>query len=254
MSATARIIGSFGPGDNLLLVRHHRSHQVSVLNQYPTLKNYTSKHVRRNFLSNPRMLSLKIRGEHTTSDTKMDVTANSTVQPGPPGPSSGGSWKSWILGTLLSIFIPFWKCNWIPILKIKRDMETVMDTIDAVTEVVEKVAEGVEKVADEVAGHLPEGSQLRETVCAVENIAKHVAEDAHAADEFIHKMEELQEEAEKEVETFMDKENGEAKEVKKPMDEPVNNNIDQENVEAKEVNKLMEPAMHQENVGPKVES
>ncbi|KAI3889164.1 hypothetical protein MKW92_044287, partial [Papaver armeniacum] len=67
------------------------------------------------------------------------------------------------------------------------NVETFVGVIDAGTEVLEKVADGIVKVADEVAEHLPEGSQLRETVCNVYHVAQNVADGAHKADEIIHK-------------------------------------------------------------------
>ncbi|KAK9110975.1 hypothetical protein Scep_018494 [Stephania cephalantha] len=103
------------------------------------------------------------------------------------GPTSC-SWKNWVLGTLISIILPFWRHKWAPLLALKKEVVMVVETIDVVTEVVEKVAEGVEEIAHSVAESLPDGEGLQKVACLVEAAAKKVAQEAHVADEFIHKV------------------------------------------------------------------
>ncbi|KAK9134220.1 hypothetical protein Syun_013550 [Stephania yunnanensis] len=132
--------------------------------------------------------------------------------------------KNWILGTLLSLILPFWKHKWAPLFAIKNEVDKVIGTIDVVTEVVEKVAEGVEKAAGEVAQRLPEGGQLQEAVLVVEKIAKKVHEDAHATDEFIHKVEDAGDDIEKGVEAIVeaiDQHDDQTEEIKQEEDQTV---------------------------------
>ncbi|KAK9110974.1 hypothetical protein Scep_018493 [Stephania cephalantha] len=182
---------------------------------------------------------------HTTS--KEGTVHSSTANSG----SHSNSWKNWILGTLLSLILPFWKHKWAPLLAIKNEVDKVIGTIDVVTEVVEKVAEGVEKAAEEVAQRLPEGGKLQEAVLVVEKIAKKVHEDAHATDEFIHKVEDVGDDIEKGVEAIVeaiDQHDDQTEEIKQEEDqtvaevteevevikvEAVSTDVKEENVESK---------------------
>ncbi|XP_028052187.1 uncharacterized protein LOC114256706 isoform X2 [Camellia sinensis] len=108
--------------------------------------------------------------------------------------------KSWILGTLISIMLPFLRHKWGPLFNMTKQVEAAVETAERVTEVIEKVAEEVEELAEEVADGLPEGGKLRGAVEFVENAAKETAKVAHLAEELIDKVEEV----EKEVESFME--------------------------------------------------
>ncbi|XVF61554.1 hypothetical protein PTKIN_Ptkin08bG0139200 [Pterospermum kingtungense] len=110
-----------------------------------------------------------------------------------PGASSN-SWKSWMLGMLLSAVLSFWRHKWGPLLAIKKKVDTVVESVECVVEVVEKVAEEVEKVADEVADALPENGKLKEAVCLIETVAKETAKDARIAEELIQKVEDVEKE------------------------------------------------------------
>ncbi|GMP45828.1 hypothetical protein CsSME_00014206 [Camellia sinensis var. sinensis] len=135
----------------------------------------------------------------TDTNSKMDLAVY-CVQPGAPIPSPLGSWKSWILGTLISIMLPFLRHKWGPLFNMTKQVEAAVETAERVTEVIEKVAEEVEELAEEVADGLPEGGKLRGAVEFVENAAKETAKVAHLAEELIDKVEEV----EKEVESFME--------------------------------------------------
>ncbi|KAK8298191.1 hypothetical protein V6Z12_D05G238600 [Gossypium hirsutum] len=118
------------------------------------------------------------------------VFCNSNVEQGPVIPSSPapapGSWKPWILGFLMSIILPFWRGNWRPLLKLKQEAETVIDTVETVTDIVEKVAEQVEQVADKVGDSLPEG-KLKDALEIAEDMAEGTVDDARIVGEFIDK-------------------------------------------------------------------
>ncbi|KAK9164933.1 hypothetical protein Scep_000124 [Stephania cephalantha] len=79
------------------------------------------------------------------------------------------------------------------------EVDKVIGTIDLVTELVEKVAEMVEKAANRLAESLPEGGKLQKAVLVVGKIAKIIREDAHAADEIIHKIEDVENNIEREI-------------------------------------------------------
>ncbi|GMI82812.1 hypothetical protein HRI_001950500 [Hibiscus trionum] len=147
------------------------------------------------------------------------VFCNSGVDPGPvvpPTPTPGpGSWKGWILGILMSIILPMWRGNWRPLLKLKQEAETIIDTVEAVADIVEKVAEQVEKVADEVGDRLPEG-KLKDALEFVEELADETGDGARIAGDFIDKVEDMVDQVEEKVESLMKPSSGdkEAKEKK----------------------------------------
>ncbi|XP_010272973.1 PREDICTED: uncharacterized protein LOC104608631 [Nelumbo nucifera] len=180
-----------------------RGSWVSVPNPNRLLFSSTSKYGN-NFLANRGLLSLGILSFSgrvlNKTNTKMDVTVYSSVQ---PGGSPSNSWRNWIFGMLISIILPFWRNKWAPLLTLKREVDTVVETIENVVNVVEVVAEEVENVADEIAKKLPEGGKLKEAVCAVEHIAKEAAKDAHLAEEFLEKVEEVEKDVEALIEPIL---------------------------------------------------
>ncbi|GMI90984.1 hypothetical protein like AT2G14095 [Hibiscus trionum] len=145
------------------------------------------------------------------------VFCNSSVEPGPVVPSTPtpgpGSWKPWILGILMSIILPMWRGNWRPLLKLKQEAETVIDTVEAVTDIVEKVAEQVEKVADEVGNILPEG-RLKDALEIVEDLADETGDGARIAGDFIDKVEDMVDQVEEKVESSMKSNSGDNDEAK----------------------------------------
>ncbi|KAK9110758.1 hypothetical protein Sjap_018818 [Stephania japonica] len=205
----------------------------SVVNQYPRLVLARKGNKGASALVFPsskyaliKQLSLHtIRSSSRSLQCKSHTTSKEgTVHSSASSGSHSNSWKNWILGTLLSLILPFWKHKWAPLLAIKNEVDKVIGTIDVVTEVVEKVAEGVEKAAEEVAQRLPEGGKLQEAVLVVEKIAKKVHEDAHATDEFIHKVEDVEDDIEKGVETIVeavDQHDDQTEEIKQEEDQTV---------------------------------
>ncbi|KAK1555380.1 hypothetical protein Q3G72_025586 [Acer saccharum] len=130
------------------------------------------------------------------------VVVYSSTLPEPPlvpnSDPSPQSWKIWILGMVISVILPFWRNKWGSFQRLKNEVEAEMETAEHVAEIVEDVAEKVEKVAEEVADHLPQGGRLKDAVTLIENVAKETAKDAHLADQFIEKVEDV----EREVESF----------------------------------------------------
>lgn len=64
----------------------------------------------------------------------------------------------------------------------------VKDTAEVVAEAVEDAATVAEKVSSEVAEQLPENGRLRTAVVLLEHASKEVAEEAHLAQNIIHKV------------------------------------------------------------------
>ncbi|ONH90642.1 hypothetical protein PRUPE_8G066300 [Prunus persica] len=102
-----------------------------------------------------------------------------------------GHWLKWMLGSILSLMLPFWAQNWGKLKRIEGKAEIVMEEIEDVAEVVEKVANVAEKVSADVADELPDNSKLKETVLLVERASKVAAQDAQLTQDLIHKVETL---------------------------------------------------------------
>ncbi|XP_059637164.1 uncharacterized protein LOC132279250 isoform X3 [Cornus florida] len=122
----------------------------------------------------------------------------------------GSSRKHWILGVVITAILPFLSHKWGPLFKLTKEVENAVETADDVTEAMENIAEQVEKVADEIGDELPEGGRLQKAFAYVENKAKKAARDAHSVEQFIDKVEALEEE----VDSFIDEANEITKEAK----------------------------------------
>ncbi|KAB2093243.1 hypothetical protein ES319_A02G083400v1 [Gossypium barbadense] len=107
------------------------------------------------------------------------------------GPSDPGSWKLWVVGIVMSIILPFWRSKWGPLLKLKDEVETIIDKAEEVTDIVEKVAGQVEEVADDIGNHMPEG-RLKNALQFVEDMAQNTADGARLAGDLIDKVEEVE--------------------------------------------------------------
>ncbi|XP_024932087.3 uncharacterized protein LOC112492528 isoform X2 [Ziziphus jujuba] len=138
------------------------------------------------------------------SNTNMNKIVCNSVQPASSGATHGApsnnSWKGWILGMVISLILPFWRSKWGPLLKIKKEVDMVVESVENVAEIVEMVAEKVEEVADNIADKLPGDGKLKEALRLVENVAKETAKDAHLVDQLMEKVEEVEEK----VESFME--------------------------------------------------
>ncbi|KAM4129323.1 hypothetical protein ACJW30_01G013700 [Castanea mollissima] len=123
----------------------------------------------------------------------MDVAVHSSVPPVPPilsNPASPGpqSRKVWIVGLIASAVLPFFGIKFGPLLKLKQEVDTVVDTVEDVAEVIEKAAEEVEIVAEEIAEHLPAGGKLKVIATFIENVAKTTDKDARLVEDVIDKV------------------------------------------------------------------
>ncbi|XP_059637163.1 uncharacterized protein LOC132279250 isoform X2 [Cornus florida] len=150
-----------------------------------------SKHKNKSYFPADRRLRHISNGRRSQSDanTKMDLVVYNSVQPGAPPPSGTPSDSDS-------------RCI--------EEVENAVETADDVTEAMENIAEQVEKVADEIGDELPEGGRLQKAFAYVENKAKKAARDAHSVEQFIDKVEALEEE----VDSFIDEANEITKEAK----------------------------------------
>ncbi|KAM3377507.1 hypothetical protein P3S68_009920 [Capsicum galapagoense] len=117
-------------------------------------------------------------------------------------------WAKWLLGSILSIFLPFWKEKWDSVRRIEGEVEKVVEEVEETVEVIAAVATKTENVMAGVAGKLPENSLLKEAAVAVENASAVVAKDALITSNFIHKVEDVEQDLkdlEKMVEPFIGK-------------------------------------------------
>ncbi|CAK9149029.1 unnamed protein product [Ilex paraguariensis] len=185
-------------------------------------------------------LMSSLRAEPIKRTSKMDFAVFAGVQAGGPVPSGPppNSWKNWILGIVMTVILPLLSHKWGPLLKLKDGIETVVETAEEIAEAVEKVAEEVGKVAEEIADDLPENGKLRNALTFIENVAKETARDAQLADEFIEKVEEVQEKLESFVEEAIDeakqKSEAEEKSVAEEQSEAAEKSVAEEKSEAAE--------------------
>ncbi|XP_034674868.1 uncharacterized protein LOC117906040 isoform X1 [Vitis riparia] len=194
MSAT-RLIVPYG-GNGLHARSCHRfSGSASI--PWPTRLSAVSG---RHFLGNQDLKAFSTVGRVASDrNTKMDTTVYCSTQPGaslPSGPPTN-SWeifgrKNWIIGMLLSMVVPLWRFKLGPLLQLKNEVETAMNTTEQIAETIESVAEKVEQVADDIGNHLPEGGKLRQVADFVENVAKETAKGAHLVDAAIEKAEDIE--------------------------------------------------------------
>ncbi|KAJ6372021.1 hypothetical protein OIU77_002360 [Salix suchowensis] len=97
----------------------------------------------------------------------------------------------WILGSILSIILPFWKRKREELKRLEGEAEIIVEEVGQVAEVVEKVAAVAEKVSEEVAEVLPENGKLKETALLIEQVSKAAVHDAKLTQDFIHKVDAL---------------------------------------------------------------
>ncbi|KAL7002998.1 hypothetical protein U1Q18_004156 [Sarracenia purpurea var. burkii] len=124
------------------------------------------------------------------------ISTNATadkVPPSAPPPQKPNfpTWAKWLLGSVLSIVLPFWGPKWKNLLLFEGKVEEVVEEVEIVAEVVEKVANTAEKVAEEVVENLPDTGKLKEAALLVEHVSIVTAQDAELTKVFIHKVEEL---------------------------------------------------------------
>ncbi|WOG98882.1 hypothetical protein DCAR_0418228 [Daucus carota subsp. sativus] len=129
-----------------------------------------------------------------------------------------GSWKSWLLGIVVTVIIPLMTNKWGAILtwtsknedstlftKLnKKKIESAVQTVEDMVEAVEEIAEKVDKFTENIADDLPEG-KLKETLEKIENVAERVAQDADRLDDMIDKVQEAEDKLEAYIEEEQNK-------------------------------------------------
>ncbi|KAL3514224.1 hypothetical protein ACH5RR_026941 [Cinchona calisaya] len=136
-----------------------------------------------------RTTSFKTAPIHKGSNKDFAIRSSSPLEAGglfPFWPPTDSSWTTWLVGLVATIPIIVQR-----LLTLTKEVETVAETAEKVADSVENVAEDVEKLAEDVAEKLPEGSQLKNFVVFVENAAKETAKDAQLAQDFLDKVEEV---------------------------------------------------------------
>ncbi|KAI3912075.1 hypothetical protein MKW92_002871, partial [Papaver armeniacum] len=111
--------------------------------------------------------------------------------PTPPGPPSSG-WFSWIIWTLIPMLFPLFKSKLSPLLLLKQRVDTVIDIVDDAAELIEDVAEEVVKITDHLEDKVPDGSALKNTMCAIHEVAQQTIKVADLAEDLIDKGEALE--------------------------------------------------------------
>ncbi|KAF8404663.1 hypothetical protein HHK36_009551 [Tetracentron sinense] len=110
----------------------------------------------------------------------------------------------WLLGSILSLFLPFWEKKCAKLKRLEGEVEVVAEEVENMAEVIEKVATVVEKVSAEVADILPDGGNLKEGALLVEHVSKDAAKDAQLTIYYIRKVDDLKQDMETLVEPLID--------------------------------------------------
>ncbi|XP_057495428.1 uncharacterized protein LOC130780461 [Actinidia eriantha] len=133
-------------------------------------------------------------GVSTKATTDMDKNDKDQVQPSLPAPHKPifPKWAKWLLGSILSLVLPFPSQKWKNFLTFEGKVEEVVEEVENVAEVVEKVAATAENVSAKVADKLPDNGKLKEAALLVEHVSSVIAKDAELTIDFIHKVEELE--------------------------------------------------------------
>ncbi|KAF3435057.1 hypothetical protein FNV43_RR22144 [Rhamnella rubrinervis] len=199
------------------LLRQNRSSSCSNINGQRNSSDMTIAKFAYGY--NPKHQGLQLFAAGSTAKTFITLGTTTMVKasykekveavPAPPPPKHTFlCWARWVLGSVLTVLLPFWKNEWTKLQRIEGTVEMVVEEVENVAEVVEKVAVKAEKVSSEVADRLPENGKLKETALVVEQISKAAAKDAQITLDFIHKVDALKhdfEDLETLVEPVVDK-------------------------------------------------
>ncbi|KAF2294162.1 hypothetical protein GH714_007968 [Hevea brasiliensis] len=120
-----------------------------------------------------------------------DDMGKAPVPPVDPPRANYASWAKWMLGSMLSLILPFWKEKWEKLKMIEGEAEIVGEEVESVAAVVQKFATMAENISAEVAEKLPENGKLKETAVLIERVSKATAHDAQLTRDFIHKVDKL---------------------------------------------------------------
>ncbi|KAK9067086.1 hypothetical protein SSX86_014410 [Deinandra increscens subsp. villosa] len=139
----------------------------------------------RSLLQYDPMMKMTIQARPRRFVIRSNITPPPSGVPLPPAGSPSGSWRNWIVGIVLTIVLPFCTNKWGPLLVLKNKVDNVVNTAEYMAETLEAVAEKVDKVIDSITDDLPQTSQLRKTLEAIDAVAEGVAKTAHIADTII---------------------------------------------------------------------
>lgn len=141
-------------------------------------------------LSMHQGLQLIVASSNKWRRSHLNMTKSDKVVPPVPNPpgSNFPTWAKWIFGSILSVFLPFWKQKREELKRIEGEAEIIVDEVEHVAEEIEKVATVAEKVSEEVAEVLPENGKLKETALLIEHVTKATAYDAKLTQDFVHKI------------------------------------------------------------------
>ncbi|KAK8529773.1 hypothetical protein V6N12_060543 [Hibiscus sabdariffa] len=133
-------------------------------------------------------------GEGEKLDADIVSTKEEKVKDNPPGAGSGCSskislWARFLLGSVLSFLLPFWKAKWASLKRIEGEAEMVVEVAENTAQVVETVATATGNMSAEVAEKLPDDSKLKKAAMVVEHVSEIAAQDAHATAQFIQQVE-----------------------------------------------------------------
>ncbi|KAJ9174918.1 hypothetical protein P3X46_013513 [Hevea brasiliensis] len=142
-----------------------------------------------------KMMMITTNGATRNLDTNMvkvkDDMGKAPVPPVDPPRANYASWAKWMLGSMLSLILPFWKEKWEKLKMIEGEAEIVGEEVESVAAVVQKAATMAENISAEVAEKLPENGKLKETAVLIERVSKATAHDAQLTRDFIHKVDKL---------------------------------------------------------------
>ncbi|KAI3445764.1 hypothetical protein Pfo_002429 [Paulownia fortunei] len=113
------------------------------------------------------------------------------------------SMVKWLLGSLLSMLVPFWKNKWDNLLTLEGKAEKVVEEVEVVAEVVEKVATTADKALAEMANQLPDNSELKEAAQVMEHVSSIAAQDAQLIENVIQKVGDVKQDLE-DLETMIE--------------------------------------------------
>ncbi|KAK1432288.1 hypothetical protein QVD17_09183 [Tagetes erecta] len=142
--------------------------------------------------------SLKFDPMMTIPRRSFVIRNNITPPPSVPLPSGSpsGSMRNWIVGIVLTFVLPFCTHKWGPLLVLKNKVDNVVNQAEFIMEAIESVAEKVDNVIDNITDDLPENSELRKAMEAVDELVEGVAKGAHFANDIIDKVEEVEDKLE----------------------------------------------------------
>ncbi|KAL8472179.1 hypothetical protein ACS0TY_029407 [Phlomoides rotata] len=109
---------------------------------------------------------------------------------------SSSSWKKWLVGILLTVFLPSVGFKGGQLLYLKSKIDKAVETVEHAVEVVEEVAEEAERMVEEMEEKLPGDSKLRKTLESFDDLAKKAVHEAKLAEDVVHKVKDMEEEIE----------------------------------------------------------